>query len=56
MIPGHFWVRYLRNGEEHYFNSADQPEHHLLQRPSWILRKWLAFRPIDATGPMRCRH
>ena len=55
-ITGRFWVRYLRNGEEHLFNSADQPGHQLLQRPSWILRKWLVFRPVDATGPMKCRH
>jgi hypothetical protein len=55
-IPGHFWVRYLRNGEEHYLNSADHPGAELLRPPPWILGKWLVFRPVDAVGPMQCRH
>jgi hypothetical protein len=55
---GDFRVVYERNGSVHVVESANGVSSDpLVTRPHrWLTERLLVFRPVEVTGPTRCRH
>ena len=55
---GDFRVTYKRNGLLRVLESAGGVSNDPVatNAPGWLTNTFLIFRPVDSTGPMRCRH
>jgi len=55
---GDFTVTYRRNGSMRVLESADgvSSDPAATSSPGWATSTFLLFRPVDSTGPSKCRH